>query len=348
MVSKNQLPYPLALITLFRCRDIFFCPILNLHSGLNQVFKTAIFQLYPMKKFIVTLVILALPFSYSVAQFGSSFRFADWYGTRAYFEGGIAPGIMNCKTDIADEGLRIYPQGFRPSITLYAGVVHTKGYGVRVEYTSGTVTAADSFIRRVDKDSAKLRNLNFKSKINEFALIGEVYPLTLRDGGRTQRFVNPYLFAGIGFFRFNPQTHFQGRLIDLKPLSINGHGFPEYPDRKPYDLTAICIPFGAGVKLDVNKFLNIGAELNLRYTFTDHLDDVSEARTDTDLYSKYLPQEQADLAKLLYIRRWEIDPTSDKQTGPRGNPARDSYYTFNVKLGLCFTKAYDCFMKALR
>ena len=37
---------------------------------------------------------------------------------------------------------------------------------------------------------------------------------------------------GVGYFSFNPQAKLGNRWIDLQPLSTEGQGFPEYPDRK--------------------------------------------------------------------------------------------------------------------
>ncbi|MDB5229987.1 MAG: outer rane beta-barrel protein [Chitinophagaceae bacterium] len=96
----------------------------------------------------------------------------------------------------------------------------------------------------------------------------------------------------------------------------------------------MCIPFGGGILINLDNIVNVRAEFIYRETTTDYLDDVHEARTNTALFDKNLPQDQAELAHQLYIRRGEIDPKSNKQTGPRGNPSNDGYYTFNVKLGI--------------
>ena len=63
--------------------------------------------------------------------------------------------------------------------------------------------------------------------------------------------------------------------IFLNPLSTEGQGLAGYPDRKPYNLTQLAIPFGGGIKLAVTDQLRIGFEGGLRKLFTDYLDDVS-------------------------------------------------------------------------
>src|SRR5690606_13448162 len=68
--------------------------------------------------------------------------------------------------------------------------------------------------------------------------------------------------------------------VFLKPLSTEGQGLPQYPDRKPYKLTQFAIPFGAGVKFRVSRNTVLAYEVGLRKIFTDYLDDVSTTYVD--------------------------------------------------------------------
>ncbi len=68
--------------------------------------------------------------------------------------------------------------------------------------------------------------------------------------------------------------------VYLKPLSTEGEGLPGYPDRKPYSLTQLAIPFGGGVKFAITNDWHIGLEVGLRKLFTDYLDDVSSTYAD--------------------------------------------------------------------
>ena len=47
----------------------------------------------------------------------------------------------------------------------------------------------------------------------------------------------------------------------LHPLRLEGQGMPEYPYSKPYKLTQINIPFGAGLKYFASDRINISMEV---------------------------------------------------------------------------------------
>ena len=71
-----------------------------------------------------------------------------------------------------------------------------------------------------------------------------------------------------------------GNKIYLEPLSTEGQGLAQYPDRKKYKLTQFSIPFGGGIRLRVTDNISLGYELGFRKTFTDYLDDVSSTYVD--------------------------------------------------------------------
>jgi hypothetical protein len=127
----------------------------------------------------------------------------------------------------------------------------------------------------------KQRNLDFRTNVWEANLSAEIYPTMFfsNDPENEPRF-RPYVAVGIGMFHFNPE----GSLTDsrgnttwhkLQPLHTEGQGFAEYPDRKPYKLTQMNIPFGGGVKYYISERVSAGVEVLYRKTFTDYIDDVS-------------------------------------------------------------------------
>src|SRR6266496_585083 len=144
---------------------------------------------------------------------------------------------------------------------------------IRAGYTYTVVGGADRFSTN---DSLIARNLAFETKINEFSLVGEYYFFNLND----QKF-SPYVFAGLAIFHFNPYA-FDGstQKIFLQPLSTEGEGLSQYPDRKPYSLTQLALPFGGGIKYAFTDNLRLGLELGMRKLFTDYLDDVSTTYAD--------------------------------------------------------------------
>jgi hypothetical protein len=63
-------------------------------------------------------------------------------------------------------------------------------------------------------------------------------------------------------------------------LRTEGQGLPDFPERKEYKLTQLCIPFGIGARFRVSDQFSIGAEIGFRKLFTDYLDDVSNTYVD--------------------------------------------------------------------
>jgi hypothetical protein len=144
--------------------------------------------------------------------------------------------------------------------------------------------------------------------------------------------------GGIGFFAFNPQAKLNGEWIDLQPLSTEGEGFPEYPNRKPYKLKQFNFPVGIGLKYKLTPMFNISVEGMSRILNTDYLDDVSNEYIDQQAFVNNLTGIQRDRALILNDRQKELDPSHVTNVGwLRGNPAKkDSYFTFNVKMSLVF------------
>lgn len=111
------------------------------------------------------------------------------------------------------------------------------------------------------------RNWNFQTPIIEGSLVGEFNFKADRNKGR--RFANPfipYVFAGVGFFNFTPQTEFNGAFIQTAPLALSG---------KTYSTSAICVPFGGGFRYYLAKNFQLGFELGIRYTTTSYIDDIA-------------------------------------------------------------------------
>jgi hypothetical protein len=211
---------------------------------------------------------------------------------------------------------------------------------LRAEATFGQVSADDAVLQSVKSSvfGRYERNLSFRSNISEFMLAAEVHPLYIfatYDDNWVPPMFSPYLLAGVGFYHFNPQANYNGKWIDLQPLSTEGQGFKEYPDRKVYSLSQLNIPLGLGVRYDLTNTLNLRAELVYRILSTDYLDDVSTTYIDPTLYSNYFTGNKLTNALLLNDRQYELDPTHITAPGDqRGNPKHnDSYFSFNIKIG---------------
>lgn len=172
------------------------------------------------------------------------------------------------------------------------------GAGVQYDFTEhlsalsgfnyGHVGASDKF----NKPDLQLRNLSFQSGIFEWNLMGEYNLFDISE----KRFT-PYGFAGIAVYHFNPFAYDTlGRKVYLKPLSTEGEGLAQYPDRKPYSLTQFAIPFGAGIKLRITDNVTLAYEIGFRKLFTDYLDDVSTTYVDKTILLNAKGPEAVEMA----------------------------------------------------
>lgn len=264
------------------------------------------------------------------------------YSGDLVLEAGGSFGIMNSFTDLG--GRKGSGKEFtkdltlktsKPSFSIYTLLMYRDAIGFRLEGTFGRIGMYDSILK-TSKEPRYQRNLSFRSKITDIQLAAEIHPLFFKwyDEGQAP-FWSPYIVAGIGFFSFNPQANLDGRWYDLQPLRLEGQGFDEYPDRKPYKLGQFNIPVGIGVKYEAGPSLNVRLEMVYRILSTDYLDDVSTTYIDPALFSKYLQPSQAMIAQRLYSRTQEKDPTHFVEDGmTRGLSEKDAFFTIQLKVGM--------------
>ncbi len=208
-----------------------------------------------------------------------------------------------------------------------------KGFGLELGANFGKISGADS----LSTDSSRaVRNLDFQSNILDVHLLVTYNFLHNRE----TRFT-PYVFAGIAVYHFDPYTYYTapGDSVSnkyyLQPLSTEGEGLESYPDRKPYGLTQVSIPFGAGVKYALSPTVSLGLVLSMRKTFTDYLDDVSSTYIDKDKLSA----ERGPAAVHLSYRSNELPGREDHPYPTdgtnRGNPSVNDFYFFTgLKLSI--------------
>lgn len=164
---------------------------------------------------------------------------------------------------------------------------------------------------------SRLRNLDFRSKVYELALMGEYHFLGNVDM-ESDIFFSPYVTLGIAGFKYNPVTDFEGTTYDLQPLGTEGQGIEGFD--KKYNLNAISIPYGLGVKFRIRHPFAIKFDIIGRYTFTDYLDDVSGGYVDRDV----LEEAYGPISYQLSDRR--VEPTYSGQRGR--SSANDHYFTY--------------------
>lgn len=230
---------------------------------------------------------------------------------------GIAGGLSNYQGDLIDKYYVLKQTNGFIGVTVHYEL--NDQLWLRGTYNFARVNGNDRYI---SKDDLKLRNLRFESIISEFSIAGEVYLFNMYE----KRY-SPYFFAGLAIFKFNPYTYDTADTkVYLKPLSTEGQGLSQYPNRKPYSLVQAAIPFGGGLKFAINDDLRVGFEIGIRKLFTDYLDDVSTSYVDeNDLLAAKGP-----LAVELSYRSDELtggNPTYPaKGTQRGGEKYKDMYY----------------------
>lgn len=299
--------------------------------------------------FFIVLMTLLIHFGEGASAQGYYFYNDDFYDSKVVYEVGGSIGAMNCLTDIG--GNRGIGKPFIKDLNYgntkfcggaYLSATYKYAVGLRLEATFGQIGAYDSILRNVASTTQGRyeRNLSFRSNISEVSLIAEFHPLFIFvDWAGTDReppLISPYLMGGIGFYSFNPQALLNGQWIDLKPLHTEGEGFKEFPNRKEYSLHQTNIPIGLGIRYEATPMLNIRGEMLVRILHTDYLDDVSTRFIDPALFYRYLSGNQLTDALLLNARNKNLNPKYVSRPGSiRGKPSNnDSYFTFNLKVGL--------------
>ncbi|MEO6253563.1 MAG: DUF6089 family protein [Ferruginibacter sp.] len=206
------------------------------------------------------------------------------------------------------------------------------GLGASYDLTNKLIARAGFFYGKIEGNDRKnksnkgieLRNLNFRSTITEFnvGLEYNFFDLGYRD-------ISPYVFGGAAVYHFNPYTKdAAGNKVFLNPLSTEGQGLPQYPDRNPYKLTQFAIPFGGGLKFALSENLQVGLEIGFRKLFTDYLDDVSMNYVDSATLYAERGAQAVDLA-------YRGDEVTGGQSYPadgvqRGSPKFKDWYYFSV------------------
>ena len=272
----------------------------------------------------------------------------NYYDNPLVLEVGGSLNAMNCLTDLGGKrgiGARFFKDfnsgTTKPGGGLYASITYKNVLALRFEATVGSVAGEDKVLAGVT-DIAKQRfnrNQNFRSSITEVAGMLEIHPLFLLIDWQVRDEVpprlSPYVVGGIGFFSFNPQGKVpnSNQWVDLQPLSTEGQGFPEHPNRPVYKLKQMNFPLGAGVRYEISSLFNLRAEAVYRVLKTDYLDDVSTRYIDPALFAKNLDPALANLARIMADKQI-VKITPPNGGGKRGSPSeKDAYFSFNLKLG---------------
>jgi len=266
------------------------------------------------------IALLALPFTLSAQKKASSLDFGLYLG-RSNYMGEFTKGSMPLwdKTKLA--GGLICRYNYGPYLTFKGTAIYGQIEGSDKNFSD------DAYRRR--------RNLSFKSDIVEFSIQGE-WNILGYENTRTSYAWSPYLFAGLSVFRFNPKAQFNynaaihdptlqaqdGDWIELQPLGTEGQETTKFNDKRRYALTQVSIPFGFGVKWQLNDHWAFGIDYGWRKTFTDYMDDVSSIYVDNIIVGGA----SGPMAVAMKDRAPEIGELPFENNDPRGNSATKDWY----------------------
>ncbi|MEZ5045462.1 MAG: outer membrane beta-barrel protein [Chitinophagaceae bacterium] len=227
--------------------------------------------------------------------------------------------------------------------------------GLQFNLSQGKISGSDQDVQyKSVEDPAYFRfkrNLDFKTKITEGALILSVYPLQFFRSDSKLALIDfqPYFMAGLGLYSFNPMGSYYDPIledlvwVELQPLRTEGQGMKEYPTRKMYATTQFNMPFGFGLKYKLGKYTQLSFEFLGRKLFTDYLDDVSTHFIDPAYFSTYLNEEDAQIAQSVHNKSNVISPDHPYVAGDiRGNNRHnDFYYSFQLGLHILISKGHS-------
>jgi hypothetical protein len=188
----------------------------------------------------------------------------------------------------------------------------TPGVAIKTNITYARVAGDDKFTRNPERNQ---RNLNFFSPIVNTTFMLELSP------GESKRL---YMFAGVGFFYYEPKTRIGGNKYRLRDYGTEGQYF--LSNKEPYKPTAVIFPFGLGYKIKDGG--SRGASLSIEYVMnkstTDYIDDVSTQYVDKTL----LANRNGAVAVQLMDRSFSDIPGFSEPGAIRGDPRDLDNFSF--------------------
>lgn len=235
-------------------------------------------------------------------------------GNLGFLVGG---GVMMYSGDLRQDFLDLNStfEVIKPFVR--AGIIYriTDRFETSAIFLYGSLTGADSLSDEAEK---QFRNQSFRSKIEELSVLLEYKLFTT---SRMRKF-NPYVFAGFGLFRFNPEAQSNGIWYELQPLGTEGQFIPESNYAKPYKLVEKVAPVGVGISMQLNNHWRIRLDYSAHFTFTDYLDDVSTIYPDSAQLSK-----TPNGALAVELSNNRLDGKYPKANRSRGNPNHKDVYS---------------------
>ena len=218
-----------------------------------------------------------------------------------YF-GDLAPKSQMASTNISFT---------RPAFSIFTSYRYLPNLTFRGSFSWGRLKGDDFESADPNGENSKfryVRNASFRNDIKELAFIG-VWDIFGNHGTFLNRVsFTPYVFAGVAAFHHNPKARAPdqdkfgqplaeaGDWIALRKLGTEGQLSPHY-DVKQYSLIQPSIPFGLGIRAQLNKRWDFEFEMGYRYLFTDYIDDVSGNYVDLGALDSELARAMSDRSR---------------------------------------------------
>lgn len=199
----------------------------------------------------------------------------------------------------------------------YKNIHNTIGITTKFKFNDYFFTNLDvNYYRIQAQDHIIKRNLSFRSDNFEVVNLYNFEFLNynaFRMIKREELPISLHLFVGFGFTTNNPNTFYDGRWVNLRPLRTENFN---------YSPISFILPIGMGMSYEITKDFTLSLNSSYRFASTDYLDDVSGVYVEPT-------QLPSDLSRDLMHRGsvW-YGPKSK-----RGNPnQKDGYLISNIKL----------------
>jgi len=210
-----------------------------------------------------------------------------------------------------------------------AGIFFRKQFGnyIALRVAAHYAQLGYSDVYNTKNEFQRRRNLSFNTNIWELSLQGDFNFFKFVPGDPYNAFT-PYVTLGGGVFSYDPFAYYKKQKVYLRPLGTEGQGYSDYPDRKPYSTMAFCVPFGVGIKYNLNQRMNVGFEVVHRFTTSDYIDDVSTTFVNPTIFPR-MPDGSPSIAELLQDRSYETGEPIGYVNGSarqRGYPKQKDQY----------------------
>ena len=246
-----------------------------------------------------------------------------------YFEMGLSVGGSNYLGELTSNSSKIDIQETNIAAGAFVRYNLHRFVTLRLHGNYTILSGDDSNSRN---EAIANRNLSFRTNLYEVGLIGEFNLFGYQPYNYISAF-SPYLFGGVAMYKFDPQAELDGQLYALQPLGTEGQNLAEFPDREPYELTEIAIPFGIGFKYALSEDINIGFEIGGRKLVTDYVDDVSLTYPEQELFNRV---EDNNIAGLLSDRNL-VNQGKNGGLGRGDTKVRDWYFITSFTISYNFS-----------